>query len=302
MPFYPFFATFTLKDAAGDYHYLSEDWAFCERARQIGFKVWMDQSIILQHMGWYPFTVADLAQETSPFPSTGTDLVEVEGSPQVHDEPLLASLVDDIAEWAGEDPGDVRRMLPLGQAKLAELWATRNESEDAWYRREDVGLAYISDLAYWHLNGGCPLKLAERLAGKRVLDYGAGIGTFALKAALSGAEVATLEVNPVLRDFIHWRFAKYGAQLHEGGDWPYDAIVAWHVFEHLPDAEVGLSRVIYRLAPGGTLITQSDFEQHDSHPMHHVRSDWADVLARQGFRSVEPDVYSFEPVRELVTV
>lgn len=305
-PFYPFFATFTLKDSAGDYHYLSEDWAFSERARQLGFKVWMDQSIILEHMGWYPFTVADLNRsDESPLPSTGTDLVEVEGGYRETGEPLLDTLIRDIADWAGESEGDVRRMLPEGQAVLARLWNERTESELDWYKREDVGMAYVSDLAYWHLNGGCPLKLAEGLTG-RVLDFGAGIGTFALKAART-ADVTVIEPNLTMTDFLIHRANRHGLELVGFGNLDavpagqFDTIVAWHVFEHLPNPVQVLRQLKARLAPLGTLITQSDFDRHDSHPMHHVRDDWEQVLAAEGFASVESDRYCLAPARELVT-
>jgi len=44
-------------------HYLSEDWAFCERARQCGFTIWCDPSIILQHRAVVSVTVNDLGVE-----------------------------------------------------------------------------------------------------------------------------------------------------------------------------------------------------------------------------------------------
>lgn len=89
-PFWPVFSPFTVREPDGRLHYLSEDWAFCERARQAGHRVWMDASIILQHMGWYPFTVADLREVDGGLPSSGTDRLEVaprpEGMPEGEDE------------------------------------------------------------------------------------------------------------------------------------------------------------------------------------------------------------------------
>lgn len=297
IPWYPFFQQFTVQDESGEYHCLSEDWALSERARQLGFKVWMDQSIILQHMGWYPFSVADLNQYTSPFPSTGTDIVEVAGKPASAGHPLLDSLIEDIAEWAGETVGDVRRMLPLGTAKVAQLWANRPEgqAEAEWYQREDVGLAYISDLAWWHLNGGAPLALAEGLAGKRVLDYGAGIGTFALAAAQAGASVDIVEPNPAMQEFMTWRANKYGLALrgwkHIPTQQAYDVAVAWHVFEHVEAPEAALLGLKLALGEGGQLITDSDFHCDDGHPMHHTHPDWAGALARMGFEPISAGVY-----------
>lgn len=41
---------------------LSEDWAFCERARQLGFKVWLDPAIRLGHIGTKVWTVEDIGR------------------------------------------------------------------------------------------------------------------------------------------------------------------------------------------------------------------------------------------------
>ncbi len=43
--------------------YLSEDWAFCQRARDAGFDCWLDPSIRLGHMGQTMYTLEDLIRE-----------------------------------------------------------------------------------------------------------------------------------------------------------------------------------------------------------------------------------------------
>jgi FkbM family methyltransferase len=63
-PFWPFFDTFNIKHNAGTpeeyYDPLSEDYAFCEQARRLGFKVWLDPSVILFHLGMYPYNVHNM--------------------------------------------------------------------------------------------------------------------------------------------------------------------------------------------------------------------------------------------------
>ena len=39
--------------------YLSEDFSFCERARQIGYKIYVEPTIKIGHIGNYPFTLED---------------------------------------------------------------------------------------------------------------------------------------------------------------------------------------------------------------------------------------------------
>lgn len=71
MAFYPFFIPmvkrinqkkFILfgKSKNDQWEYLSEDFAFCERARMDGFKIWLDPTIRLAHVGPYHYTLEDL--------------------------------------------------------------------------------------------------------------------------------------------------------------------------------------------------------------------------------------------------
>ena len=61
--FWPFYMPFTIPWEGEGHMYLSEDWAFCQRAKEAGFKVWLDPSISLGHMGSYMFTLEDLIRE-----------------------------------------------------------------------------------------------------------------------------------------------------------------------------------------------------------------------------------------------
>jgi hypothetical protein len=68
LPFYDFFRTFVIEDediadrSRKVAHYLSEDWAFGERARQAGYRTLADQSIMLGHRGVVTLTAFDAAQ------------------------------------------------------------------------------------------------------------------------------------------------------------------------------------------------------------------------------------------------
>ena len=46
---------------------LSEDYAFCERARQLGFRVWLDPQTVLLHMSqtaWSVLNMRDVERES----------------------------------------------------------------------------------------------------------------------------------------------------------------------------------------------------------------------------------------------
>ena len=53
--FYPFFQPYPKKLEDGSSVYLSEDWAFCDRAERLGFKCWVDTTVKLGHAGRYVY-------------------------------------------------------------------------------------------------------------------------------------------------------------------------------------------------------------------------------------------------------
>jgi SAM-dependent methyltransferase len=302
-PFWPFFATFTIEERPGLFHYLSEDWAFCERARQLGFKIWMDQSIILAHMGWYPFTVGDMERPDPGLPSTGTDYIESVGRDESWHDPIVDDLIADIAEYAEENEGDVRRMVAIGPVKTAEMWNSKppGQTEGEWYAREDVGFAYMADLANWHTRGGGHWwKCAVEWNGKRVLDYGSGIGTATLGVLRYGAHVTAYDISPIMREFTVMRAQKHGVgrnllmlernPLELPDESRFDVIAAWHVFEHLDDPEAVLDALLARLVPGGVLVTESGFADRLT-PQHHEHADWSGALVSRGLVNVAPGVF-----------
>jgi GT2 family glycosyltransferase len=56
-PTWMFFDAFTIRHEDGHHEPLSEDYAFGYRARELGFGVWLDPSVILWHMGTFPYDV-----------------------------------------------------------------------------------------------------------------------------------------------------------------------------------------------------------------------------------------------------
>jgi hypothetical protein len=61
-PTIPFFQPMVVPDAAGHW-YLPEDYAFCERARQCGYKIMADTTIRLWHHGSYGYSWEDAGKD-----------------------------------------------------------------------------------------------------------------------------------------------------------------------------------------------------------------------------------------------
>ena len=61
--FYPFFDTMEARDHAGEWEFLSEDWAFCFRAMESGHDIYLDSTVKLKHIGEKEYSWDDFPRE-----------------------------------------------------------------------------------------------------------------------------------------------------------------------------------------------------------------------------------------------
>jgi SAM-dependent methyltransferase len=108
------------------------------------------------------------------------------------------------------------------------------------------------------------LSLAQQFAGKRVLDYGCGDGTFlailmaqpAAPAMAQGAELLPETVNNC-RDRLgadNLNFVLLDELDHDEYRGAYDAVICMEVLEHMVDVESVIDRFVRLLAPSGKLL------------------------------------------------
>lgn len=131
---------------------------------------------------------------------------------------------------------------------------------------------------------------AERLAmlaesagppqGMRLLDLGAGMGGFAVAAALAGASVTACEYNPAYCTIIGLRAARHGLRLpvfNAAGealpfpDASFDALTAWDVLEHVQDPAKVLAELRRVLRPGGHALITAINRRAWVDPHYHIR-------------------------------
>jgi SAM-dependent methyltransferase len=115
------------------------------------------------------------------------------------------------------------------------------------------------------------LRLARRFAGKRILDYGCGDGTF-LALLQAGAtpvaegvgaeldEVQVVDCRARLRGrpgLSFERIDRLGAEQHRGA---YDGVVCMEVLEHVVAVDMVIERLSWLLADHGTLLVSVPVE------------------------------------------
>ena len=105
--------------------------------------------------------------------------------------------------------------------------------------------------------------LAGALAGKRVLDVGTGDGSYAIEAALRGAEVTGVDSSAAMLEAARSRAAARGVSLHlqeaRIEALPFDAkcfdvVFAVTVLCFVHDVAAAFSQLARVLAPGGRLL------------------------------------------------
>ncbi len=66
-PVVPYFLPLVVAEKSGEFWYMTEDFSFCERARQAGIKILADTTIRLQHIGSYRYGWEDAGSELARY-------------------------------------------------------------------------------------------------------------------------------------------------------------------------------------------------------------------------------------------
>ena len=177
------------------------------------------------------------------------------------------SLKQHLQEFLNLDAEAIEKRLEIGQQALAELGRRDFDWEKATeFYRDLVGEAYLFELGAWHLSSqdyiGGTLKLIADVATGRVLDFGGGIGTHTIAAALSPQveQVVYCDINPVSCNFVQSRVNKLGLNekvrccLQIDPTETFDTIICLDAMEHLPNPSQQLLEFHRILSPSGKLI------------------------------------------------
>lgn len=282
------------------WEYLSEDWAFCELARQKGYKIHLAPTVQVGHQGLRTFWVNDLSQKTVD----RTYAVVTEGKS------YQSEMINELARFRGLDPravaetmdkqdpiagliGEWNKASPKTQEEVSRFWATADVAVEAC-AVHSISKLYRAKIDF-------TLNLIKNIDGP-ILDLGSQAGSFSIAAMKNEKYPIYIEPLGPLRDFAASRCATNRLNIQSLTDIDQarqpdgrPAIVAAVVaidslnLSH-PDRSQDLVRQAYeRLAPGGIMIVCSTFE--DS-PDFYLTSndDIRAMLAAAGF-SGGPEIW-----------
>jgi SAM-dependent methyltransferase len=203
----------------------------------------------------------------------------------------LPDLYGDLVAYTGREPQLVRARCETAIVELAWLWAQYRDNPTAYYTATDL---YLFDLTKYQSElrrlgvarawAESVCNVREAAGGCRVLDYGGGIGEWALIAALNGADVTYFDLDGPTLAYARWRFERHNAPVRVLTSDPlgerYDVIVAMDVLEHLPEPQP----VIERLAASAPYLYCNPGEvRYDwLYPQHISRYDPRPQFERQG--------------------
>jgi Methyltransferase domain len=220
---YPFFQPMSIPDGEGLW-YLSEDYAFCERARQSGFAIMADTTIRLWHVGSYRFGWEDAGSDRQRFGTYSCDFnpkdAKAEAAPAEQNPDGDKQFTQDwftynIPHWdrlLGPFKGQKINVLEIGVFEGRDtLWLMQNV-----LTHPEATLTYVdtfeggSDQASFDLRG-----LEER--------FHANLQEFEKKmTGFVGRSAEVLRTLPIDQfDFI------YVDGSHEAADVLSDAVLSW---------------------------------------------------------------------------
>lgn len=245
--------------------YISEDWDFCNKARQAGYKVYLHTGCLVDHMKTIPLVCEEV-------------LARARVSNPVLERPDV-DIISDLSEFLNRPFAEVRNDVINCQA-----FQKKGRTDDEWL----YDLAQLNSyVAYFDQR----LYPISQLHDHHILDYGCGIGTAAIFVS-SKNKVVGFDISKKSIEFANYRVKKRGFQNVEFTDKEpedlsqFDIILLIDILEHFEDLHTFMLDLGKRVKRGTRLYHFNSFTQHI--PEHYDHSkEWPSILENAGFLSID---------------
>lgn len=137
------------------------------------------------------------------------------------------------------------------------------------------------------------LALVRNVAGgcRRIIDFGAGIGTFASALATQGIKVACIEPDRDQLAVIRKTGMEAHASIDDLPDGGADLVYSFNVLEHIQDDESALKSIRSKLRAGGRvliyvpafLMLYSDMDRKVGHVRRYTKGELTRKMVAAGF-------------------
>lgn len=274
---------------------LGTDIQLCKKAREAGFSVCCDTSIVVGHVKKEPQVVHaenrdNLVADNALRSGIGEDWVM---------DNWLKPWRDDIREYTGlENEEIVERAIQYHEGKNdIEKYTDKKE----YYR--NLGIEQLCRSCVYHSNprvaheGITIIKSFKRGFRGYGVDYGCGSAPIGYEFVRLGHRVDFVDIEGApAYEFLKWRMKRAPEVMQERAGWslrgPYDFALFLDSIEHIENWEEVLDEVIGRLNHKGVLVTNF-FRNHDHANPEHISMDHDAVAEFLGKRNMIPQSQLF---------
>jgi SAM-dependent methyltransferase len=156
-----------------------------------------------------------------------------------------------------------------------------------------TGVDVLEALAAAKNYNACLVRQTRRFldSEKRILDLGAGVGTFSKLFRSAGYDVTCIEPDPGMAELLKKEKFEVMADISEVPDESLPAIYTFNVLEHVKDDSELIQQIYRKLEPGGKLIIYvpamrllwSSFDDKVCHFRRYGKKELAQKLQKAGF-------------------
>jgi 2-polyprenyl-3-methyl-5-hydroxy-6-metoxy-1,4-benzoquinol methylase len=258
---------------------LGTDLQICKQAKEHGFSVWSDTSIVVGHV---------MSRREVVTPRNRHRIIAETGAPADNGSGLDSTYTTDAAyrlyaldasEYLGLNTDEINQLAMTYKMETFPLYEDKTE----YYRAR--GNEQLARQVWFHSHARMIEEMQTILAMVNTqhqhhgLDFGCGSAPVGFELALRGHHMDFVDVDGAGGyAFTKWRAKHRGIEDRCGWqvEGPYDYVLMLDSLEHIEDWRSVLDRVIEALRPDGALITNY-FLNTDFANLEHISMDHAAV-------------------------